>query len=295
MISNSQFRFTGQSLNIPWLRSGGFHNFSHSIPLHSHHHDNAIELTFVLKGHAAWTLDNGSTLNQNGDTFAIMPPQTRHAGAADVISPCHLFWLIPEPQCPQPGIFSADEFTLFQETLRLSELRAIPFDPAIRQTLNSLLAELRSADTLERQCRLRLLLGTLLLDCVRCSRKYFERTQSTAPLIRKSLQLLRQDASADIPIHTLARNARLSPSVFIRLFRRHTGMTPGDYRMRLRMDQARKLLETTAKSVTEIAFQLNFSSSQYFANVFRRFTGLTPSEYRKQHGGKTAAAAKKES
>jgi AraC-like DNA-binding protein len=44
--------------------------------------------------------------------------------------------------------------------------------------------------------------------------------------------------------------------------------------------RAAELLRTTRRSVTDIAFDVGFSSSQYFATVFRRYTTLSPAEYR---------------
>ena len=58
-------------------------------------------------------------------------------------------------------------------------------------------------------------------------------------------------------------------------------MTPNDYLQRLRIDKARSMLGQTRKTVTEIAYSLGFSSSQYFCNVFRRYAGMTPINFRR--------------
>ena len=59
-------------------------------------------------------------------------------------------------------------------------------------------------------------------------------------------------------------------------------MTPNDYLQRLRLESARSLLAETSRSVTDIAFEVGFNSSQYFSTVFLQYTGLTPSGFRSQ-------------
>ena len=57
-------------------------------------------------------------------------------------------------------------------------------------------------------------------------------------------------------------------------------MTPNDFLLRVRVEKARELMANRGKTVTEVAFAVGFSSSQYFSTVFRRYTGQTPGEYR---------------
>jgi AraC family L-rhamnose operon regulatory protein RhaS len=61
-----------------------------------------------------------------------------------------------------------------------------------------------------------------------------------------------------------------------------TGDTPITYLNRLRVRHADQLLKTTDHSITDIAFECGFQSSQYFATVYRQFTGKNPGASRKQ-------------
>lgn len=54
------------------------------------------------------------------------------------------------------------------------------------------------------------------------------------------------------------------------------------YLNRLRIDRARVGLRNTAASITDIALDCGFCSSQHFARVFRQFTGMTALEYRQK-------------
>ena len=61
-------------------------------------------------------------------------------------------------------------------------------------------------------------------------------------------------------------------------FREELGMPPHEYILRRRIDRAATLLadKTTNRSVTEVAYDLGFSSSQYFATVFQTFHPPNP-------------------
>jgi len=67
----------------------------------------------------------------------------------------------------------------------------------------------------------------------------------------------------------------------VRSFRKESGITPMDYLRRYRIRQARALLEAGDKSITEVALEVGFSGSNYFARVFRREVGVSPSAYRR--------------
>ncbi|MEI7901487.1 MAG: helix-turn-helix transcriptional regulator, partial [bacterium] len=75
--------------------------------------------------------------------------------------------------------------------------------------------------------------------------------------------------------------AGVSPSRLVQLFREQTGLTPADYRMRLRLEEARRRLRDSAATVTTVAADLGFASNQHFASKFRKYFGVSPSDFRK--------------
>lgn len=93
--------------------------------------------------------------------------------------------------------------------------------------------------------------------------------------------LLHADPAADLDLAALARAACLSPYHFHRAFTRAFGKTPHQYRTGLRLAQARRLLETTDKTVTEIAGEVGFESAASFSLLFHRCFGAAPSVVRK--------------
>lgn len=86
------------------------------------------------------------------------------------------------------------------------------------------------------------------------------------------------EAAPRVP--TLAAQVRLSPSRFAHLFRAETGMPPGRYLHRMRMQRARVLLERTFLSVRDVMARVGFRDPSHFARDFRRFHGTAPSAVR---------------
>jgi len=86
-----------------------------------------------------------------------------------------------------------------------------------------------------------------------------------------------------IDLDQLARIARMSNRNFIRSFQAAMGSSPIAYVIQLRVNRGASLLRRTESSVTEVAFQVGFTDSNYFARQFRKLLGVTPSQYRRQH------------
>lgn len=91
--------------------------------------------------------------------------------------------------------------------------------------------------------------------------------------------LIREMPGEPWKLETLARMTSYSPGYFSGIFRRQTGQTPHAFLLEARIDRARELLSQRDRSITEIAHELGFSSSQHFATTFRKFTGLSPRAY----------------
>src|SRR6187551_2658203 len=90
--------------------------------------------------------------------------------------------------------------------------------------------------------------------------------------------------AAPLDIPHLARIAEVSEAHFIRSFRATFAETPHRYLQRRRVERAMFLLRTTAISVTDICFDVGFSSLGTFSRTFHEIVGETPSEFRAGHG-----------
>lgn len=93
---------------------------------------------------------------------------------------------------------------------------------------------------------------------------------------------LQATQAKDIALPTLAAHAQLEERTFLRRFQKATGMTTTEYCQRLRIGKARELLQFSALSVEQIAWDVGYNDTGAFRKVFARIVGLSPSEYRRR-------------
>jgi AraC family transcriptional regulator len=91
-----------------------------------------------------------------------------------------------------------------------------------------------------------------------------------------------EHVAEEFNLDRLAAQAGLSKFYFNRLFKTAMGVSPSRHQINLRMDEARRLLRETKRSVVEIALDVGYANPSHFAQLFRRETGLAPSDYRRQ-------------
>jgi AraC family transcriptional activator FtrA len=80
----------------------------------------------------------------------------------------------------------------------------------------------------------------------------------------------------------MARWAAMSERTFIRRFRAATGMAPGDWMTRLRIDKAKELLERSSLTIEQVASRSGLGTAMTLRHHFRKRIGLSPAEYRKR-------------
>lgn len=83
----------------------------------------------------------------------------------------------------------------------------------------------------------------------------------------------------------MAARAGVSPFHFLRTFRRFTGVTPALFLSALRQEEAKRLLLTTERSVTDICFDVGYSSLGTFTTRFTQLVGLSPARLRRIGSG----------
>lgn len=91
---------------------------------------------------------------------------------------------------------------------------------------------------------------------------------------------MQNDLRRSFTLSEMARLVNLSPSRLRHLFKSDTQMTPTQYLHTLRMQEARRLLETTWLRIKEIGNMVGIAGQSHFVREFKRFYGLTPAIYR---------------
>lgn len=98
--------------------------------------------------------------------------------------------------------------------------------------------------------------------------------------INKAKVIMRESIYKNITAEDISKSLNISYSGFRRAFKELTGTSPSQYMMELKLNEAKLLLSTTAQSVKNISYNLNFENPEYFSVFFKKRTGFTPLEYR---------------
>lgn len=135
----------------------------------------------------------------------------------------------------------------------------------------------------------------LLVDTNRLSQAPYVTLQAYLghqdPLIGKAQQLMQARLAEPQSLTELAAQLGTSVRTLIRRFHRSTGQTPATYLRTMRIDAAKRLLETTGLNLDRIAQRVGYSDTSAFRKLFQKSTSLTPREYRQRFGVADAPAS----
>ncbi len=98
--------------------------------------------------------------------------------------------------------------------------------------------------------------------------------------IEQAIEYMKECRQNTISVRDIACSSNLSTSHFSALFKQSTGYSPLDYFLRLKMQRAAEMLDSTTRPLKEIAADVGFSDPLYFSRVFHRIYKISPSEYR---------------
>ena len=98
--------------------------------------------------------------------------------------------------------------------------------------------------------------------------------------IRDLQQFILEQPAADLCVAKMAQRSAMSERNFARVFVNETGVTPGEYVERVRVETARRLLEQTSLALDDVAIAAGFGSTETLRRSFHRQLGVAPSDYR---------------
>ncbi|MEJ8571532.1 helix-turn-helix transcriptional regulator [Microbaculum marinum] len=105
------------------------------------------------------------------------------------------------------------------------------------------------------------------------------RSRDGRETVLKLRRILEQRYEERITLHDLSDALDLSPFQTLRVFQRHCGITPHQYLVRYRVEQATRLLRD-GEPIAEVAAQVGFTDQSHMTKHFKKLLGMTPSRYR---------------
>ena len=234
--------------------------------------DPAHILLFCVQG-SGWCRFSGRHWRLRAGQALVVPRRTAHAYGTTKQRPWSIYWAhLQGPQadrwlralrlrgadplltCAQPGVVSYH----FEELL---DLLRNGFAPANLLALSASLALVLS-----------------LLNLHRVTRR--GAAQDRLESVRGTVDFMRQNLSRRLAVADLARVAGLSPPHYTALFRRLFGFPPLAFFLRMKIQEACRLLVNGVTPVREISDALGFEDPYYFSRFFKKITRLAPAHYR---------------
>ncbi|HSR98920.1 MAG TPA: helix-turn-helix domain-containing protein [Kofleriaceae bacterium] len=244
------------------------------FPLHDHEFG---EVVIVTSGHGWHVWNDEPQFITGGEVFYVRP-QDRHS--FEEVSDLHLTNVLYRPSERFLGperIVDLLESPDGHNRWQLTDVTLREIEPLIAQLTREARSDDPHSDILAESLFVQLAVALwrhrIPIDC-----------DHLPPRSRFGhvLAYLRHHCTADLNIEEVAHRSGYSLRTFGRTFREVTGMTPHSYLVQLRICHAKRAMQTTEDSITEIAFASGFHDSNYFSSCFSKLTGLSPSEYRRQ-------------
>ncbi len=245
-----------------------------------------LRLYFILDGRFGWKIQDKSYVLYPGDIAIILPGQAL-GGEKDFFDLGSLSWLHLEIEAEDqsPGIgkwcmFSQTEYRAISRIIFMNNNPVISRCKeacAIIQTLQSEVQsqEIGFATRINHLLHELLILSTRQLSQQNNSRRDFPQS------FMKLEQTLRGNLLHQWTVDEMSALIGVGTTAFSEKVKSFTGFSPLNYLINIRISEAIRLLQQTNRSVTDIALDVGFYSSQHFATTFKKLTGYTPSEFRK--------------
>jgi AraC family transcriptional regulator len=83
----------------------------------------------------------------------------------------------------------------------------------------------------------------------------------------------------EVSLAAMASTVHLSAFHFARLFKDTVGLSPHQFVLQMKIDQAKKLLRQKQESITDVAYALNFTDQAHFCNTFKKIAGISPRQF----------------
>lgn len=285
----------------PMIRALGWRSVIQAQPqtLGPHRHQGCWEICYIVRGRVDWWADREKCRVPGKHLYFTWPGEP-HGGMDSTLHPCELYWLIlpppPNPSPipptpPTPGLLPASGRTAkvdlsLAQAMNAMQARMFPASSTIADCFARLIRE-HQQPRLMAQGVVEALLTQLLIQVIRDHDRFAneQKPQRTPddPLVAQAIARIEADLVRSPTLDELARSLNVSTSLLRDRFVLKTGLTPADYLSIRRLDRAAELLKDTRLTVTQVAFTVGFSSSQYFATAFKHRTSLSPLAYRRQY------------
>lgn len=261
------------------IRNAGIFRFATSYRFEAHNHKET-EIVYVKSGHCSMGAGEKIITLRKGDCI-IIHRGVPHWFMVDRDDSCQISQLefcidIPE--------YLKHELSFFQKRYYYKLSGCEPVNE-LMESISRMYCISQNHETVPLHLQLMFLQLFIIFSSIIDSQETLQKNS----LVRQITDYINSNYAYDLKIEEIAKRFNLSSRYIRECFRKELGMNCSQYIASLRIEKAKELLWFSHKSVTEIAADTGFNTSQYFCRVFQQYTNKTPMEYRNLWKRKQAA------
>ncbi len=249
----------------------------------------SIRIYYVIEGKFEWHIHQQQYMLYPGDAALILPGQKfgSEKGFLDIgsISWIHINVQRLEHGKMMPGKWSSlsenESLAIGKILLLNNSLVLSKFNEAGR-ILHYIQSELFNKE-IGYSTRANQLIDELFITITRQLTKQSNPARDFPKTFMQLEQTLRQNLSHQWTVEEMAAVVGMGTTLFNEKVKTYSGFSPINYLINIRISEAIKLLKKKDISLTDIALDIGFYSSQHFSTTFKKLTGYTPSEFRKNN------------
>lgn len=261
------------------------------------HCNEGIEITYLETGNITFAVDSQIYPLKSGSLTVTRPWQPHSLGNPN-IGPGRLHWIILDVGVRQPHqrwkwpdwfIVASADIKRLTRLLSQNERHVLSANAEIASCFKQIARIIEDTRSEFKISRLAVLINQLFLSILNMLISQdiqllpeLTSTRRTVELYLNQIRNNRPLLAQTWTVVEMAEECSVGPTLFTRLCREITNMTPIQYLNYRKVKSAESLLrQNTNLTITEVAFACGFASSQYFATVFKQFTGCSPLVFRK--------------
>lgn len=278
-VSEERIVYFLKDYNIKRCLQFGYYKYFKAQPkLPVHEHLNAIEICFCSKGEQHYIIE-GEEFRLYGNDILVIPPNKKHSTGNYPEEKGELFWLQITCSNDQEGLcnLSVEQSDfLLKQIINVSQ-KVFKGTFQIKFILEKLLCELQKNNN---DILSNIIINQLIIQIVLEVLQLSKRKQKGFPLqkLNNIDTYIAKNMHRMIYVDELAEISKVSVGYFKSWFKNAVGIPPKEYINKLKIEQS-KIDLLKKDTITTVAFDLGFSSSQYFSTTFKKFTGYTPKFY----------------